>query len=116
MKLPLTMYGALDQRVIDADNRLFCTASGLAERDLIISSINGSTKPDTVVTTEFRVAWCQCPTIQHNSRVLFIQARDIEHAKALATDHVERAFGIGWFVFRSIEPYIRPMGGRVVSG
>lgn len=115
MKLPLSMYGTFDQRVIDADNRLFCTASGLAERDLIITSVNGTTKPGSVVTTEFRITWCQCPTIQHTSRVLFVEARDAEHAKALATDHIERTLGIGWFVFRSVEPYIRPTGGRVLA-
>ena len=65
--------------------------------------------------TEFRINWCQCPTIQHTSRVLFVEARDAEHAKALATDHIERTFGIGWFVFRSVEPYIRPTGGRVLA-
>lgn len=46
MKLPATMYGAFDCRVIDADNRLICTASGLVERDAIIVGLNRKRAPE----------------------------------------------------------------------
>ena len=64
--------------------------------------------------TEFRIVWWQCPTRQHTQQILFVEARDAEMARAVATDHIERVFGIGWFTVTEVTPYLRPQHGKVV--
>jgi hypothetical protein len=65
--------------------------------------------------TEFRVVWHQCPHVSHTARVLFVEAQSKDDAKAVATDYINRKFGVEWFTFTSIEPYTRPTGGRVIE-
>lgn len=64
---------------------------------------------------EFRVVWQQCPHVQHDKHVLFIEAEDAEQARAVAKDHVQRKHGIEWFSIHTVEPYLRPSGGRVLE-
>lgn len=50
---------------------------------------------------EYRVVWCQCPTSQHSTRVLFVEANNKEDARKLARSYIERKFGVEWFVIGS---------------
>ena len=64
--------------------------------------------------TEYRVKWCQCPHVRHTSQVLFVEAESTEAAHAIAKDHIQRTYHIGWFSIFGVDPYTRPTGGRVV--
>lgn len=63
---------------------------------------------------EYRIKWQQCPHREHEPRVSFVEASDVETARAVLTDHVERTHGISWFSVHSVELYLRPQGGRVL--
>lgn len=63
---------------------------------------------------EFRVLWRQCPTVQHPTKVLFVQADDAKDAEAIAVDHVERHFGISWFKVMEIGEAKPVPKGRVL--
>jgi hypothetical protein len=65
--------------------------------------------------TEYRIKWQACPHIHHPSRILFVMAPDAATAKAVAKDYIERQYAVGWFTIWSVEPYVRPTGGHVVS-
>jgi len=62
---------------------------------------------------EFRIKWQQCPRCDHASRIMFVEADSAETAQAIAGDHIERTFGIGWFVIDKVEAYVRPTGGHI---
>lgn len=62
---------------------------------------------------EFRVSWCQCPTYSHSPRVLFVEALNANDAKKLASDFIERQYGIGWFVIRDVSLTEQMPQGRV---
>ena len=64
--------------------------------------------------TEFRIKWQALPRIHHPTRVFFVEADSGDTAKAIAHDHIERAFGVGWFDIISVESVVRPIGGRVL--
>jgi hypothetical protein len=65
--------------------------------------------------TEYRVKWCQCPTSQHSSRLLFVEAASPEDAKTIAKDHIERTFGISWLVIWEANETVPMPAGRVVA-
>ena len=62
----------------------------------------------------YRVAWHQCPHCNHDGRVNFVEATDVDHAKALIRDFVERTYGISWFTVLTPTLYEKPEGGRVL--
>ena len=64
--------------------------------------------------TEFRIKWQAFPRVQHLTRVFFVEADSADAAKAVAHDHIERAFGVSLFEISSVESVIRPTGGRVL--
>lgn len=51
-----------------------------------------------------------------NSRLLFVEADTPMAAEAIALDHVRRTYGYASGHVVSVEPYTRPVGGRVVGG
>jgi len=57
---------------------------------------------------ERRIAWWECPTAYKPKRIMFLFARDAEHAKAKARDKIEREYQTDWFKFVSVEPYTKP--------
>ncbi len=65
---------------------------------------------------EYRVKWCQCPHVQHNTKVLFVKAASPDDAKAIARDHVERTTGIEWFSIQSVTPVQPVPEGTVIHG
>jgi len=50
-----------------------------------------------------------------DSRLLFVEADGPIAAEAVALDHIRRTYGHAQSHIRSVEPYIRPVGGRVIS-
>jgi hypothetical protein len=63
--------------------------------------------------TEFRVEWHQCPHVQHDRKVLFVEAETANDAKAIARDHIERRFGIEWFSIIQITNAVPVPAGKV---
>lgn len=64
---------------------------------------------------EFRIVWQQCPHVQHNKNVMFVEAANAEIARRVAKDQIERKSGIEWFSIHSVELYERPTDGRVLE-
>ena len=50
-----------------------------------------------------------------NSRLLFVEAENPTTAEDVALDHIRRTYGQAQSHISSVEPYIRPVGGRVIS-
>ena len=64
---------------------------------------------------EYRIQWCECPTNYHTSRVLYVEAATAIDARAIAVDHIERNYSIGWFTITSVDE-VKPLPpGRVLS-
>jgi len=63
--------------------------------------------------TEFRVVWVECPTVANKARVLFVQAANAKDAEAVATDYIERRFGVVRFVVREVRPAAAVPAGKV---
>lgn len=65
--------------------------------------------------TEFRVVWIECPTGRKASkaRVLFVQAANATDAQAVASDYIERRFGVVRFVVREVRPAAVVPAGKV---
>lgn len=64
---------------------------------------------------EYRVEWHQCPHLQHMPRVSFVKAVDLEAARAVTTDYIERSMGIVRFTITSIDKVVRAANGRVLA-
>lgn len=54
--------------------------------------------------TEYRLEWCQCPHVQFSWRVMFVEAANVDDARAIARDHIERKYGVEWFSIRNVAP------------
>jgi hypothetical protein len=52
---------------------------------------------------EYKVVWWELPFIKHMPRVLFVEAKNAEDAKTIATDYIERKFGVLRFNIESAE-------------
>lgn len=63
--------------------------------------------------TEFRVKWCQCPTTQNDTKILFVEAGNADDARKIAHDHIERKFGIAWFSILEVTTVKKLPPGRV---
>lgn len=63
----------------------------------------------------YRCRWCLCPTAHNRTQITFIEADSDEAARAVLQAHVEHHYASDWFKVDSIEPYVRPTGGRVVG-
>jgi hypothetical protein len=64
--------------------------------------------------SEYRVVWQRIPYCNFDRQVLFVEARDEDHARAVTKDYVERRFGYGNIGFRGITLYEKPEGGKVL--
>ena len=65
--------------------------------------------------SEFRVTWTKLPRNDNDTKVLFVKAKDEEGAKAIATDYIERKFGITNFVIEGAKRAERVPEGKVVE-
>lgn len=63
---------------------------------------------------EFRVTWQQHPMCDHWPRVLFVEAANENDAKAVATDYIERKFGVR-FTIHTVQKAPKVPPGRVIG-
>lgn len=64
---------------------------------------------------EYRILWCQCPTNRNPWRVLFVEAATPDDARAIAKNHIERKYGIGWIKIDKITEAPVVPAGRVLE-
>lgn len=51
---------------------------------------------------EYRIKWCQCPHVHHDTKVMFVEATTEDDARKIARNHIERKFGIEWFTIQTV--------------
>lgn len=64
---------------------------------------------------EYRVVWCECPTSLHSNRVLFVKAKNEQDARVVATNHIERKYGIAWIRIEGVKQTSPMPSGEVVG-
>jgi hypothetical protein len=65
--------------------------------------------------SEFRVTWIKLPRNKNETKVVFVSAKNAVEAQAIATDYIERKFGITNFVIEGSKRTERVPDGKVVE-
>lgn len=85
---------------------------------VVVEPVAGANQKQLELQTQFQVVWCQIPTNYHPRRMMVIEARNADVARAFVKDQIERETGLGRseFVIISVAKYDPPEPARVISG